>query len=74
MNQLILEGKKSSKNIINLAMTKMPVEYFDYYSSRAVCGGYKIDEPLKAQQLLDKLIMKYRENLNYYVNLFFRTN
>jgi hypothetical protein len=32
MNQLILEGKKKQKNIINLAMTKMPVEYFDYYS------------------------------------------
>jgi ribosomal protein S7 len=35
MNQLILEGKKiKQKNIINLAMTKMPVEYFDYYSCR----------------------------------------
>ncbi|MFV8361921.1 DUF2723 domain-containing protein [Flavobacterium sp. ZT3P35] len=72
MNQLILEGKKDkAKNIINLAMTKMPVEYFDYYSLvEPFAGGYyKIDEPLKAQQLLDKLIMKYRENLNYYGKL-----
>jgi hypothetical protein len=71
MNQLILEGKKQKqKNIINLAMTKMPVEYFDYYSLVEPFGGYyKIDEPLKAQQLLDKLIMKYRENLNYYGKL-----
>jgi hypothetical protein len=62
MNQLILEGKKiKQKNIINLAMTKMPVEYFDYYLEWTVAGGYyKIDEPLKAQ-LLDKLIMKYRK-------------
>jgi hypothetical protein len=36
----------------------MPVEYFDYYSLVPFAGGYyKIDEP-KAQQLLDKLIMK----------------
>ena len=72
MNQLILEGKKDkAKNIINLAMTKMPVEYFDYYSLvEPFAGGYyKIDEPLKAQQLLDKLILKYRENLNYYGKL-----
>jgi hypothetical protein len=61
---------KSEKNIINLAMTKMPVEYFfDYYSVKPAGGYYKIDEPLKAQQLLDKLIMKYRENLNYYGKL-----
>jgi hypothetical protein len=49
-------------------MTKMPVEYFDYYSLVERFGGYyKIDEPLKAQQLLDKLIMKYRKN--YYGKL-----
>ncbi|MDI6045191.1 glycosyltransferase family 117 protein [Flavobacterium yafengii] len=72
MNQLIVEGQKDkAKNIIDLAMTKMPLEYFDYYSLvEPFAGGYyKIDEKLKAQQLLDKLILKYRENLNYYGNL-----
>lgn len=72
MDQLIVEGKiDKAKIIINLAMTKMPVEYFDYYTFvEPFAGGYyKIDEPLKAQQLLDKLIMKYRENLNYYGKL-----
>ncbi|MDO8317037.1 MAG: DUF2723 domain-containing protein [Flavobacterium sp.] len=72
MNQLIVEGQKDkAKKIIDLAMTKMPVEYFDYYSLvEPFAGGYyKIDEKLKAQQLLDKLILKYRENLNYYGNL-----
>ena len=72
MNQLIIEGQKDkAKKIIDLAMTKMPVEYFDYYSLvEPFAGGYyKIDEKLKAQQLLDKLILKYRENLNYYGNL-----
>jgi hypothetical protein len=72
MNQLIVEGQKDkAKKIIDLAMTKMPVEYFDYYSLvEPFAGGYyKINEKLKAQQLLDKLILKYRENLNYYGNL-----
>nr|WP_315206249.1 DUF2723 domain-containing protein [uncultured Flavobacterium sp.] len=72
MNKLIVEGQKDkAKKIIDLAMTKMPVEYFDYYSLvEPFAGGYyKIDEKLKAQQLLDKLILKYRENLNYYGNL-----
>ncbi|MDI5948812.1 glycosyltransferase family 117 protein [Flavobacterium yafengii] len=72
MNQLIVEGQKEkAKKIIDLAMTKMPLEYFDYYSLvEPFAGGYyKIDEKLKAQQLLDKLILKYRENLNHYGNL-----
>ncbi|RDI52210.1 glycosyltransferase family 117 protein [Flavobacterium glaciei] len=72
MNQLIVEGKKDkAKNIIDLAMTKMPLEYFDYYSLvEPFAGGYyKIDEKVKAQQLLNKLVQKYRENLNYYGNL-----
>ena len=72
MNQLIVEGKKDkAKNIIDLAMTKMPLEYFDYYSLiEPFAGGYyKIDEKVKAQQLLEKLIGKYQENLNYYGKL-----
>ena len=72
MNQLIIEGKKDmAKNIIDLAMTKMPLEYFDYYSilEPFTDGYYKIDEKAKAQQLLEKLIGKYQENLNYYGKL-----
>lgn len=72
MNQLIIEGKKDkAKIIIDLAMTKMPLEYFGYYSLvEPFAGGYyKIDEKVKAQQLLEKLIGKYQENLNYYGKL-----
>ncbi|TDE05207.1 glycosyltransferase family 117 protein [Flavobacterium sandaracinum] len=72
MNQLIIEGQKDkAKNIIELAMTKMPVEYFEYYSLvEPFAGGYyKIGEKVKAQQLLKKLVGKYQENLNYYGNL-----
>lgn len=72
MDQLIIEGKKDkAKEIIDLAMTKMPLEKFGYYSlvEPFAKGYYKIGEKEKAQQLLEKLIIKYQENLNYYGNL-----
>jgi hypothetical protein len=72
MNQLIKEGKKEkAKNIIDLAMTKMPVDKFDYYSlvDPFAEGYYAIGEKVKAQQLLSQLIGKYSEDLNYYSQL-----
>lgn len=72
MNQLIKEGKrKKAKNIIDLAMTKMPVDKFDYYSlvDSFAKGYYEVGETAKAQQLLTQLIGKYTEDLNYYSQL-----
>ncbi|MGL2987402.1 glycosyltransferase family 117 protein [Flavobacterium sp. RSSA_27] len=72
MNQLILEGQKDkAKNIIELAMTKMPLDKFGYYSlvEPFAKGYYDIGEKAKAQDLLSKLIVKYKENLNYYSTL-----
>ncbi|HEX9152227.1 MAG TPA: hypothetical protein VF842_09105, partial [Flavobacterium sp.] len=72
MNQLIEEGKKDkAKNIIDLAMTKMPLDKFGYYSlvEPFAKGYYAIGEKAKAQELLEKLMTKYKENLNYYINL-----
>jgi hypothetical protein len=72
MNQLILEGKiDKAKNIINLAVTKMPLEKFGYYSlvEPFADGYYKVNEKAKAQDLLNKLVQKYKENLNYYATL-----
>ena len=69
MNQLIKEGQnEKAKNIIDLAMTKMPLEQYGYYSllEPFADGYYKIGNKTKAHQLLDKLINKYQENLNYY--------
>ena len=69
MNQLIIEGQnEKAKNIIELAMTKMPLEQYGYYSllEPFADGYYKIGDKNKAHQLLDKLINKYKENLNYY--------
>ena len=72
MNQLIKEGKKEkAKNVINLAMTKMPVDKFEYYSlvDPFAKGYYEVGEKTKAQQLLAQLIKKYTENLDYYREL-----
>jgi hypothetical protein len=72
MNQLIAEGKKDkAKNIINLAMTKMPLDKFGYYAlvEPFAQGYYDVGEKAKAQDLLEKLIIKYKENLNYYSSL-----
>jgi tetratricopeptide (TPR) repeat protein len=72
MNQLIAEGKiDKAKNIIELAMTKMPLDKFGYYSlvEPFAKGYYEVGEKGKAHDLLEKLIQKYTDNLNYYSKL-----
>lgn len=72
MDKLIEEGKiDKAKNVINLALTKMPLEKFGYYSMLEpfAKGYYKVGEKAKAHELLEKLITKYKENLNYYGTL-----
>jgi hypothetical protein len=70
--KLIEEGKiDKAKKVLDLAMTKMPVDKFDYYSllEPFVDGYYKVGEKAKAQNLSSKLIVKYQENLSYYKTL-----
>jgi len=72
MEQLINEGKKEkAKKIIDLAMTKMPVEYFGYYSliDPFAGGYYEVGEKQKARHLLEQLMTKYKENLTFYRGL-----
>ena len=72
MDQLIKEGKMDkAKQIIDLAMQKMPLEKFGYYSllEPFARGYYQVGEKAKAQALLATLIGKYKENLNYYATL-----
>jgi hypothetical protein len=72
MNQLIEEGKiDKAKNIIDLAVKKMPLDKFGYYSlvEPFADGYYKVGETAKAQDLLNKLVGKYKEDLNYYATL-----
>jgi hypothetical protein len=72
MDQLIAEGKTDkAKKVIELAMTKMPVDKFGYYSLvEPFAGGYyKVGETAKAHDLLNQLVQKYKEELNYYATL-----
>ncbi|MDD5149587.1 MAG: DUF2723 domain-containing protein [Flavobacterium sp.] len=72
MDKLIAEGKiDKAKKVIELVMTKMPLDKFGYYSmvEPFARGYYEVGEKTKAQQLLERLMTKYKENLNYYVGL-----
>ncbi|MGL2962921.1 glycosyltransferase family 117 protein [Flavobacterium sp. RSB2_4_14] len=69
MEQLINEGKiEKAKKIIDLALTKMPMDYYGYYTMvEPFAGGYyEVGEKAKARQLLEKLMTKYKQNLTYY--------
>ncbi len=72
MEQLINEGKKDkARKIIDLAMEKMPLEQFGYYTmiEPFAAGYYELGEKEKARKILTQLIGKYQENLNYYNTL-----
>ncbi|TDD96555.1 glycosyltransferase family 117 protein [Flavobacterium cellulosilyticum] len=72
MDKLIAEGKNDkARNVIEVAMKNMPIDKFGYYSmvEPFARGYYKVGEREKAQVLLQKLIIKYQENLNYYTKL-----
>ena len=72
MEQMVNEGKlDKAKKVIDLAMYKMPVELFGYYSlvDPFAGGYYAVGEKAKARKLLDQLMTKYKENLSYYKGL-----
>ncbi len=72
MEQMINEGKiEKAKILIELAMKKMPVDYFGYYTMvEPFAGGYyAVGEKEKARELLKKLTGKYQETLKYYSTL-----
>jgi hypothetical protein len=67
--QLIAEGKLAkAKKIIDLAVTKTPVDYYGYYLTLEpfVSGYYEIGQKEKARELVGKLMNKYKEELLYY--------
>ena len=71
-DQLILEGKKEkAKNILDLAMQKMPLDYFGYYSLLVpfVDAYYRLDDTVSAQNLAQKVAFKYRDELEYFGSL-----
>ncbi|WP_420321550.1 DUF2723 domain-containing protein [Flagellimonas sp.] len=66
---LITENKiDKAKDIIDLAMTNMPVEKYGFYAfvEPFVDGYYKVGETEKARALYEKLKKVYQERLEYY--------
>ena len=72
METLINEGKMGqAENIIDLAMEKMPIDYFEYYTlvDPFAEGYYEVGKKEKAREIIKKLITKYQEELTYYKGL-----
>jgi len=66
------ENEKAEK-ILDLAMEKMPVEYFEYYSllEPFVLGYYELGKPEKARKVYEDVAKVYQEHLLYYNSLKF---
>ena len=72
MEVLINEDKNDkAEKLIDLAMQKMPIEQFGYYTlvEPFVQGYYQIGKKDKAEKILKTLIGKYQESLTYYNSL-----
>ena len=70
--KLLEEGKKEkAKIILDLAMEKMPLDYFGYYSLLVpfVDGYYRLGELKSAQDLAKKVVSKYIDELEYFESL-----
>ncbi len=69
---LIEEGKyDKAREVIDLAMKKMPVDQFGYYTTVTpfANGYYKTGDKVKARNLLAQLTRKYQDSLGYYRGL-----
>jgi len=71
-DQLIREGKyDKAEDIFDLAMEKMPVEKFEFYSllEPFVFGYYEIEKRDKARGVFQSVAKQYQEHLLYYSGL-----
>lgn len=69
---LIDEGKlEKAKEIIDLCLEKMPIDYFGFYSllTPFVEGYYRIGEKESARKLFTQIAKKYKDKLNYFQSL-----
>jgi len=72
IQELINEEKlERAEEIADIAMTNMPVEFFNYYTllEPYVSAYYEVGAKDKAQQLFKDVSKKYQESLTYYGNL-----
>ena len=69
IEKLIIEGQlEKAEEIADLAMDKMPVDIFGYYTYLEPFVGayYEVDAKEKARKLYQQVTVKYQESLNYY--------
>ena len=69
IEKLINEGQlEKAEEIADLAMDKMPVDIFGYYTYLEPFVGayYEADAKEKARKLYQQVSVKYQESLNYY--------
>lgn len=69
---LMNEGKnEQAEKILDLAMEKMPVEFFEYYSllEPYVLGYYELGRTEKARKVFEDVSKMYQEHLLYYSGL-----
>jgi len=72
IEKLINEDQlEKAKKVIDLGVTKMPIEYYEYYTlvEPFVNGYYKTNEVEKGRELWVKLAKKYQEKLDYFASL-----
>ncbi len=72
IEKLIEEDKMDkAKEVIDIAMTNIPVDYFGYYTflEPYVDSYYQVGEMTKARDLFRKLKKVYQERLNYYASI-----
>ncbi|MBU2940093.1 DUF2723 domain-containing protein [Lacinutrix sp. C3R15] len=72
IEQFINEDKpEKAEEIADLAMDKMPVDYFGYYTllEPYISAYYEVDAKEKARKLFKDVSVKYQENLTYYSTL-----
>lgn len=67
------DEKNKAEKVLDLAMEKMPVKYFEYYSllEPYVIGYYELDKKEKARNVYNDVTKLYQEHLTYYNSLKF---
>ncbi|MDT0643399.1 DUF2723 domain-containing protein [Zunongwangia sp. F363] len=67
-NLLREEDTTAAREILDLAMEKMPIDEYGYYSllEPYINGYYEVNEPERAREIWEQVAQKYQENLKYY--------
>lgn len=72
VEQLLAENKpEKAKEIMDLAMEKMPIDIFEFYTliEPYITGYYEIGETQRAREIWQEVATKYQEQLEYFNKL-----